>query len=203
MELRTTSDHFLARPVRLAASATLTITNNLLDCFNLQKIGSFKVYGKAVWDGKEFTSERAFLDIVPGIELQRVEAGISGGGSRVYSLRMINRERFDHLLMRIDDEAGGVCYGVFDLGRWVHTETPELKIDGQGNVHILYQSGPVQFVHRAFSPFGQMIDDTTYSNQRDQLRLEAGAGGTVEVSGHAPPPEPEEKTADDGEQPKE
>jgi hypothetical protein len=177
------SDHYLSNPVRLAPTASLVITNNLLNIFDLGKAGSYKVYGRAAWNGKAFISERAFLDIVPGMELQRAESGLPGGGSRVYTLRTLNRERFDRLLIRIDDEAGGVCYGVYDLGRWVHTENPALKVDAGGNVHVLFQSGPVQYVHRVFSPDGVLIEDKGFSQQGSNIRLETTEGGEVKVAG--------------------
>lgn len=198
VDLLLTTANFIARPVRLGAGESLTITNNLLDFFDMRKIGDYKVYGKAIWEGKAFVSERAFLDIVPGIELQRAEAGLPAGGSRQYTLRMLNRERFDRLLLRVDDDAGGVCYGVFDLGRWVHTAAPELKVDGQGNVHVLYQSGPAQFVHRAFSPFGQVVAEKTYSQPENGVRLENKPGGAVEIVGDTPEEAPAEEPAEDG-----
>ncbi len=199
VELSLISNHFIARPTRLGAAESLTVTNNLLDFFDLRKIGDYKVYGKVLWNGKAYISERVFLDIVPGMELHRIEAGLPAGGSRQYTLRMLNRDRFDRLLLRIDDDEGSVCYGVFDLGRWVHTASPELKVDGQGNVHVLYQSGPAQFVHRAFSPFGQVVAEKTFSEPKGQVRLENKAGGLMEVVGDTAPAE-EELPDDSGQQ---
>lgn len=198
VELRLTSAHFLARPCLLKASESLTLTNNLLDFFDLRKVGDYKVYGKAIWNGKAYVSERAFLDIVPGIELQRIDAGLPAGGSRQYTLRMLNRDRFDRLLLRIDDDANGVCHGVFDLGRWIHTASPQLRADGQGNVHVLYQSGPAQMVHRSFTPFGQVVEEKTYSKTEGQMHLESKDGGMVEVAGYAPAEPTEEETTEGG-----
>ncbi|MFH0909742.1 MAG: hypothetical protein V1929_13365 [bacterium] len=124
VDLTLTSAHFMARPVRLAASVSLTVTNNLLDFFDLRKVGSYKVYGKALWNGKAYISERAFLDIVPGMEIQRIEAGLPAGGGRQYTLRTLNRDRFDRLLMRIDDDEGGSATG---CSTWADGSTPRRR----------------------------------------------------------------------------
>jgi hypothetical protein len=157
---------------------------NLLNSYELRRAGPYDIRARVVWNGTAFLSPKVLLDVVPGIEIDRFAAGVPGGGGvRTSTLRMQQRERSDHLFIRIEDEGQGQCLGVYDLGPLVRLYKPRIQMDGAGNIHVLHQSGPWRYTHSVFSPDGVPVNRQYYTAELGDVGFEETGDGTVEIKG--------------------
>jgi hypothetical protein len=175
-------------PVYIQPGDAAVVTNELTTRYDMRRTGSYAIEARAVWNGKAYTTERKrYLDVVPGIEIEKTSVAVGAGSAmRAYSLRTVSRSRMEHLLLRIEDEASGICYGVYDLGSFVRRREPAMQVDAAGNVHILYQDAPTHFVHRIFAPDGTAAEPMSYADESGRVHMEIDAGGGVGIVGAEP-----------------
>jgi hypothetical protein len=171
-----------------------SVTNRLNDIYRLDS-GSYSVEAEVEWGGLTFTSEKRYLEVVPGVTIAELKTGLPGGrGTRHFALKLLNRDRQDHLFLRIEDTAADRCMGVLDLGRHVRMEPPNMRVDGSGYLHILHQSGPFNHVYTVVSPDGELDRSSAHGGEYKAVRLKTLSDGTVEVSesasGELPPVPP-------------
>ncbi len=132
---------------------------DLLGLYDLRGTGPYTVRARLDWKNKSYISSTRYLDIVPGLELNRLITDGPGGVSlRCFSLRSLYRERRTHLFVRIEDKDNGICYGLYDLGKLLRVGKPEIGLNGDGNVEIRHQSAPEQFTRTTLSLDGKVID---------------------------------------------
>lgn len=183
--VRRSGDAILSQPVVVEAGKTGKVTVDLRSYLPVGATGPYTVRSRVDWGGRSFRSASLFLDVLPGLEIAHLTAGVPGDARalRTYSLRTLNRERSDRVFLRIDDEDDAKCYGVFDLGSIVRVSAPSLQVDQEGNVHVLHQSGPQQFTHSAFTPRGEPVVQKVYASGTQDVHINRGEDGTVAVSG--------------------
>lgn len=157
----------------------------LTDHYDLRSTGPYTIRARVDWEGRGFVSPKVFADMVPGFEIDRLIAAAPGAARsmRHYRLLTLNRDRGEHIFLRIDDEAEGICYGVIHLGRVIRTRKPMLRVDGDFNIHVLYQSGPGRYAHNVFSPEGRRIQRKTYMDEEQQAELSDAGDGRIIVTG--------------------
>ncbi len=162
-----------------------TIQVVLNEAYDMRYTGPYTVRARLRWGGTSFSSGSAFLDIVPGLEVTRITAAASPDGQsyRTYRILSLNRDRGEHLFLRIDDPGAGMNYGVIHLGRFIRQFTPKLETDGSFNVHVLHQSGPARYAHHVFSPAGRMLNRRYYGSHEGRVGFEEGPDGSVNISG--------------------
>jgi len=184
LEVANLPDVELPHPVMIPARATGSMTNNLLRVFPLSRTGSYSVQPCINWMGKTFRGEKQHFEIVSGRELSRLSGQIQPDRStRTYRISHINRKQQDHVLLRIDDEDNGLCYGVFMLGRTTLDHKPELAMDIAGNAHVLYQNAPEIYIHSTYSPFGKLLDQKVIGRGYTNIGLKSTPDGQIEASG--------------------
>lgn len=167
---------------------------NLQATYKITDTGPYTVTTRVEWGEKVFISPKLFLDVLPGLEIAKLVAGIpeDPGAVRSYTLRTLNRDRSEVVFLRINDDDKGMCYGVFDLGTIVRMFEPKLQTDDIGNIHVLHQSGPWQFTHSVFTPHGDPVVQDVYSAEGSTIDLKRAEDGQFAVEGgqrYAPPGE--------------
>jgi hypothetical protein len=171
-------------PLLSNGDAQITVTNNLLRSYPMAQPGYYSVEARVEWMGRNFRSEKTHIEIVPGREVTRITGSVPADDSqRTWRVLHVNRGQQDHLLLRIDDEAASLCFGVYALGRSVINEQPELALDASGNLHVLFQTAPRIFRHSVFTPFGVMIDDQKFGQDFKLVRLKGQPDGSVKAEG--------------------
>lgn len=197
--LRPTGEPIFPEPFSLEPGKQATKTVNLLSVFPIGSTGPYTIRARVEWAGRMFSSPGLFLDILPGLEIGHLTAGVPGeaGALRTYTLRTLNRDRSEHVFLRIEDEDEGQCYGVFDLGRIVRVTPPSLQVDSAGNVHVLHQAAPRQYTHSAFRPNGEPVEQKQYLSGALDVRMRKSDDGEVRVSGSAIVEAPGLETPDD------
>lgn len=171
--------------VAVAPMSEVKETVDILTSYNIRNTGPYSVSGRLTWGDRAFVAPKMFLDVLPGLEIDRAVAGVPGmpKAVRTYTLRTLNRDRMERLFLRIDDENEGQCYGVVSLGRVVRHYKPMMKVDGEGNVHVLHQAAPNQFFLHVVTPYGLVASQEQYTSEGGQMRLGQSVAGQLEVEG--------------------
>ena len=174
-----------AQGVTIRPGDTFSGKVNLQTAYKITDTGPYTITTRVEWGGKVFISPKLFLDVLPGLEIAKLSAGIPDdpNATRTYTLRTLNRDRTEVVFLRINDEDKGMCYGVFNLGRIVRMFEPKLQMDEVGNIHVLHQSGPWQFTHSAFTPRGDPVVQDVYSGEGSSIGLKRADGGQLAVEG--------------------
>lgn len=195
--IKPTGVPLLPEPLLIEAQGTVNRTINLEPAYDLRPTGPYTIRARVEWGDKVFLSPKMFLDVLPGLAIGKLTAGIPGrpGEMRTYTLRTMSRRRIEHLFLRIDDDDQGKCYGVVNLGPVVRRYEPKLQVDGNGNIHVLFQSGPERFTHSVISPDGQPVDSSQFLGNEATIGM-SREGGRVSVEGA---PAPRDAGADDEE----
>ena len=179
-------------PGRLPAGQEAVFTNDLHRLYRLDDAAQISVQGRLEAEGTTLVTPKVYVDIAPGAELQRLVVRGADARRRACALRSLNREKRDHLFLRMDDEDSGLCYGVFDLGRFIFVKAPVMQMDGHGQLHVLHVSGPNQFSHHVFTLDGAPVSQDVVAGDSSSVRLEADGAGGLRVTGAGPSIAPRE-----------
>lgn len=157
----------LKEPLTVPPREKVTFQVNLLTAYQIRSTGPYAITARIQWDNRVFVSPKVLFDVVPGLEIARLTAlapEAADGGRRVLMLRTLDRNRSDHVFLRIDDGAGSLCYGVHDLGTIIRMNDPLLAMDHTGRIHVLHQSGPTRYTHSVYSADAMPISATFYTS---------------------------------------
>ena len=174
-----------AQAVTIKPGDTFSGKVNLQAAYKITDTGPYTVTTRVEWGDKVFISPKLFLDVLPGLEIAKLVAGIPDDPNAVrsYTLRTLNRDRSEVVFLRINDDEEGACYGVFELGTIVRMFEPRLQVDAVGNIHVLHQSGPWQFTHSVFTPHGDPVVQEVYSAEGSVIDLKRAEDGQLTVQG--------------------
>lgn len=188
--------------LKLVPSGVTTNAFDLTSLYTMQLRGLYKVRACLEWRNILFVSPAIELEMLKGFEIARVIAGVPGeqAAMRVYILEYLTRESGEHLYLRIEDDHSKKIYGVHKLGHIVRVRQPEMKIDEAGNVHVLFQSMSMVFVHAAFTPYGIQLFLKNYADKSNAIRLHNLPNGQISASQS---PAIEQKAVVDGQLPQE
>lgn len=163
--------------IKHADSARFAV--DLLPSYGISSTGPYSITGRLEWRDRVFVGAKMYVDVVPGLEIARLTAGIPElpQSVRNYSLRTLNRDRGERVFLRITDDAGR-SYGVLDLGRIVRVYRPVMHADEEGNIQIVHQNGPGSYVRHVVTPYGHIVVQEAYTGDSGNLRLKGPAAGS-------------------------
>ncbi len=179
---------------------TGTVSMDISQSHALGRTGPYTIWASLEYEGDFFGAGRLFLDVVPGFEVSEMTVSVvdeKGSARRRISLRTLSRESGQHLYLRVDSTSDSICYGIFDLGRYLGFDPPSMRIDASGQIHVLHQSRPLRYTHSVHTGLGYPQDSTFYTrgNQAAEIRLDdEGAGyvyGVVPYEGNISTERPE------------
>ena len=174
----------LSAALVVPAGGTITHRVNLPRHYDLRATGPYTVRAGVAWRGRGFLSSGVYMDVVPGLEMMRAAGpDPDGSGMRIYRLLTLNRDRGEHLFLRIDDEEGRMCYGTIHLGRLLRLNPPKLIVDAHGHITILHQTAPGRYGYHRFNADGQALLQRVYTSERHGVALELGEDGHYRVTG--------------------
>lgn len=170
---------------------TTKFTVDLLPSYNIRSTGPYTITGRLEWRDKVFVGSKMYLDVLPGLEIARMSAGVPGlpGVTRTYSLRTLNRDRTERVFLRITDD-NGQCYGVVDLGGIVRMYKPVLRVDEEGNIQVVHQNGPSSFIRHVITPYALVLEREAYTGDGSGIRLK----GPPSAEQGRPPPADENES---------
>ena len=162
------------------ARETLVVSNRVVPGRYITLPGAYMIEARVEWGEKAFISKPQHLDVVLGAELTRLEAS-TRNGQRLYSIRTLQRDRHQNLLLRVDNADTGVCITVIDLGRTVGGEAPILQIDDDDRLHILQQHSPTRYRHWIINPEGDVLDLESHDSPFGPPKLAEDDSGELSV----------------------
>jgi len=183
--IRPITQAILGTPLEVPPRQSVSRQINITESYDIRVEGPYTVRARLDWNGEAYVSSRAFLDVAPGLEVARLVAAASDapGDRRLYRLLTLNRDRGDHLFLRIDDQAAQICEAVIHLDRVIRVQPPRMQVDAFHQVHVLHQFGPGRYLHHIFTSSGQMVSRRVFTSEDPGVTLEYGEDGRVMVSG--------------------
>lgn len=146
--------------------------------------GQYGVSVRADWAQTSFQSPQKVFEIEQGHELAEkvVEDKLTGNFVRLRMIKVYRNGR-EYLFVRLDNISHNVCYGVYKLGRLLSYNDPVIKIDRDGQVHVLHRSGPSQHIHTVLMPNGRIVHQEVLIEAGSRPVLESNDAGDVLVAG--------------------
>jgi hypothetical protein len=183
-QLPPVSDPALTNTLMISGQTLVRMTNDMARLFSISRPGPYSVQPCIEWMGKTYRGEKKHFEVVTGREIARVSAMVPADQStRTYIILHVNRAQQDQLILRLDNEAENLCHGVFPLGRTVMNEKPQIAVDIEGNIHVLFQSAPRMYTRVAFSPFGARLKAEAFGLEYTDVSLQSTRTGAIEVDG--------------------
>jgi hypothetical protein len=203
----TAGDPPVAGEFELPSSKVATKRLDLAPWFGLTQPGRYSVTATvniSEW-GQEVTSKPRFFTVINGTRLWESEVGVPNTNVdgvpeiRRYALQQANYLKANiRLYLRITDITGTKIFTVAPIGNLVSFSRPEVQIDEQSRLHVLFQKGPRSFSYNVFNTDGELLKRQNYEfdESRPRLALEpvSGikvAGGKQVVTPYDVPPPPE------------
>lgn len=174
----------LPGPVLIPPGETRDLNVDLLQAYRVVRGQSYMIMPEIRFEGMRFSGQRLALEVQPGLEILKRTYGLPADGTaRTVSLRVIHRDRFDHLFFRLDNPATGFCLAAVDLGGLIRFIPPTLELDANGVFHVLHQSIPERFSHARFDFNGKSLGTDFYLAVSGAICMKRNEAGEVEVTG--------------------
>jgi hypothetical protein len=169
--------------VEIVPGGSITNVFNLTALYSMQERGRYKLKAYLEWNNLLFASRPVDLEILKGFEIARLIAGVPGeqGAMRTYILEYLGKEKGEQVYLRIEDLNASTIFATLSLGHIVRVRKPEMKVDEAGNVHVLFQTMAMVFVHAAFTPYGVPLFSRNYVDRSNQVSLVSLPNGQVTV----------------------
>lgn len=201
----------------LPASKMATKPLDIGPYFELTRPGRYSVTATVVikeWS-QNLTSAPASFDVISGTKLWERAFGVPSSGQtdgspevRKYLLQQANYVRSQiRLYARVTDAQEERTFRVVSIGPMVSFSRPKAMVDGDSNLHVLYQSGPRVATYCELNPDGDVLayEKREYAGSRPRLSSEEDGTITVvggvrvpQASDESPPPESENQKDDEG-----
>lgn len=168
--------------------------------FTLTRPGRYNVVATVLikeWD-QTLTSAPESFDVITGTKLWEQVFGMpdakQADGSpevRKYLLQQANYVRSQiRLYARITDAAEQRTFCVVPIGPMVSFSRPRAVLDGDSNLHVLYQSGPRISTYCEISPYGTVLRHERFEYSGSRPRLTPAEDGSIKVIGGVHVPQP-------------
>ena len=173
-------------PVAIHPRQAETVEVEISRSFAFGRTGPYTVWPKMEHGSRVYRAGRLSLDVVPGFEVAVLTASVvdaEGRGTRRMSLRTLSRENGERLYLRVDGARKSICYGIYDLGRYLGYAPPLIRVDAAGRIHVLHQSRPLRYTHSVHSGSGYPLDRTFYTAGDRTADLRLDEHGEIHVHG--------------------
>ena len=173
---------------------------NLGPYFILQHTGTFRVTATVhigAWN-TDISSAPQKFDVINGAQLWSQSFGVSDPEMpdqppRVRKFTLIEANYLKdqlRLYVQLSDESDGTILSVHALGQMISFSQPEAQLDHVSNLHVLCQSGAMEFTHSVISSGGKITQREFYDYVNSRPRLAEDNDGNIIVRGGVRRPEP-------------
>lgn len=130
-----------------------------------------------------FTEVKPFWEQPFGVPL-----GQPGAGQiRRYALCILRDTSSTHLYVRVLDDRSGLKLSTFCLGTCIMVADPQITIDRDNKLHVLYMAKPHIYAHATVTPQGRLEQVTQHKEiQSDRPKLFVQGDQSIGVAGGAP-----------------
>lgn len=162
---------------------------DLMPHFDLSRPGRYTVVATVKikqWN-EEISSKPKAFEIVRGTKIWEQEFGVPATGDppevRKYALQQAHYLKQLLLYVRLTDETETRVFRVFPVGPMASFSRPEVQMDKESNLHVLFQSGARSFIYAVITPAGQITLRQTHDYARTRPVLKSGEDSQILVSG--------------------
>jgi len=169
----------------IPAGQITKIKLNLQRSFDLFDIGQYKAQTYIDYNGRTFESKKRPFDLTEGAVISNAYLLKP---DRLFTLRRLNRDGTNDLIIRTDSSNGKSNYAAVNLGETIRGHQPIMQVSGDGYVHVVYQPRPKQFIHAVIhGETGRLIEANLLRSlmPRGPGLVSNGAGG-LKVAGAKP-----------------
>ena len=159
--------------------------------FNLTKPGRYRIIATLRikdWSAQMASAPKGF-DVITGAKLWQQDFGVPQGTNGVPEVRKYTLEQANYLknqlrlYVQVSDAAEAVVYRVSALGPMVSFSHPDLQLDRQSRLCVLWQTGAQTFSYAVVNPDGTVASTDFYENFFSRPRLTITRDGDVAVVG--------------------
>lgn len=180
----------------LGSSEVATKRVDLEPYFNLKQTGRYSVTAHVhipQWN-MDVPSKPQEFDIIDGAELWSQEFGVpmpAGMSNRPPEVRKYTLEEANYLqkqlrmYLMVTDASGRQIFKVTAIGDMVSFSRPEAQLDGDSNLHLLYQNGGETFLYTVADPDGNIVERDIYNYVNSRPHLSLNDAGQIVVVGGA------------------
>ena len=180
--VRASGKPVLRYPVIIPDGDERSVNVDILQSYRVVRGMAYMVQPVVTTGGERFAGRRRSLEVQPGLVVFERTYGLKGAGQRTVTLRVLHRDRFDHVFFRLDQPETGLCLRTEDLGCIIRFVEPQVELDAGGVVHVLHQTAPERFSHAMFTRDGERAGQEYYAATAGSIRL-VREEGAVRVEG--------------------
>lgn len=185
----------IAGPEVLSSSAPLRFSVNLNEVYPVNRFGVYRasasVYNpdsNAADPAMRYSSSATTAIRIDEADPVWQELATTPDGLQRYSLLKYRDMDKTLLYFRLMDEKTGMIRRTYKLGSMVQFLRPQAVLDSSGNLQVLYQAAPRQFLHVSIGSDGEFLKQQVYDEEKgDRPKLMQNSSGQVTVSGGVDP----------------
>lgn len=133
---------------------TSTLELELTELFDLRESGSYRCEIAVVFDREQWNTPVQQFEIRNGTRQGRLRVRNT---DRTFTLLTLNRGRRQDLMMRVSDYREDQIIGTYELERVLLFLPPEMRMDDNGVIHVLFYKFNDLMVYCRFQPDGTPI----------------------------------------------
>lgn len=181
-------------PISIPTGQTISSTFTLNKSFNLTNPGNYTVFGVVRMPGEDARSgtrtTSAHFSVTRGVVAWSQSVGVPGtaGDKRVYRLISFGgNQEYPELYVQVEDERRGRMLATYSMGRYITFRKFQTALDGENNLHVLFQTNPSVACHTVVNPAGTTIKRNYHKNAATgNPRLVPATTGEVAVVNSIP-----------------
>jgi hypothetical protein len=187
-------------PLTILAGQSVKRKVNLNELYPVNDFGLYRIRASIYFQDiqKYFNSPPSVIEVTDGRLIWQQTVGVpegqqGAGGNRQISLLTFRLPKENKLYLRVEDKDEGVIYCMYQLGRVLVEEKPQIELDMQNQIHILQLSGPKAYLYSHVSLNGELLGQKMYDQLTSKPHMKKIANGTIAIAGgkeEAPPPAP-------------
>lgn len=181
--VRASGKPVLRYPVIIPDGDERSVNVDILQSYRVVRGMAYMVQPVVTTGGERFPGRRRSLEVQPGLVVFERTYGLKGEGQRTVTLRVLHRDRFDHVFFRLDQPETGLCLRTEDLGCIIRFVEPQVELDAGGVLHVLHQTAPERFSHAMFTRDGSREGQEYYAAVAGGIRLVREEGEVRVVGG--------------------
>ncbi len=177
-------------PLKIGASQTVTRKINLTLLYPVQEFGAYHVRAHVYFGdlGRYYYSQTKVVQVTGARPIWKQSVGIPEnagvtGDARTYSLMSNRFPEHTSLYVRVEDEARGVVYATYSLGRVIAFDEPHAEIDRSNNLHVLQCSAPRTWSYATIGLNGQLLAHSTLVETKSRPHFKRNPNGDIAVVG--------------------
>lgn len=176
----------------IPAGRSMSRRVNLSDMFSIAKVGNFAVTAHVSQPGLDdtaYSSNSGHFTVGGGSVLQRLPYGVpdSPASKREYRVISFNDGRRTSIYAQVMNTTSERALSTIRLSEFLTFIEPQIALDGDNRLHILYLGTPQVFVETIVNQDGRLIKTSYFKRAGGrQPRFVAFSDGKVVVSGAIP-----------------